>query len=83
VVLIGVYSPHILGERRVFLQNLVKMRSLYPEDLWVVGGHFNMITSLAKKRGGMKRTDMDMELFGDTIAEQRLVDIQTINGVHT
>lgn len=42
-----------------------------------------MITSLAKKRGGMRRTDTDMELFGDTIAEKRLVDIQIINGMHT
>lgn len=42
-----------------------------------------MITSLAGKRGGLKRIDPDMEAFRDMISEQRMVDIQTINGTHT
>ena len=83
VLLTGVYGPHILEERRVFLQNLAKLRSIYPDDLWMVGGDFNIITSLAEKRGGMRRMDTDMELFRDTIAKQRPVDIPTINGVNT
>jgi len=50
---------------------------------WIVGGDFNMITSLNEKRGGLIRIDADMEAFGDMIAEQRLLDIQTTNGIYT
>eukprot|EP00253_Pinus_taeda_P022615 PITA_22615 len=42
-----------------------------------------MIKSLNKKKGGLRRTEADMEAFGDWIAEQRLVDIQTTNGIYT
>lgn len=33
VLLAGVYGPHILGEKGVFLQNLIKLREAYMEDL--------------------------------------------------
>lgn len=42
-----------------------------------------MITSLEEKQGGLRRTNPYMEAFGDMIMEQRLVDIPTINGIHT
>ena len=42
-----------------------------------------MITTLEEKRGGLRRIDSDMEAFKDMISEQRMVDIQTINGTHT
>lgn len=42
-----------------------------------------MIKSLEEKRGGLRITDTDMEVFGDMIRDHRLVDIQTINGNHT
>lgn len=41
-----------------------------------------MIKDLNEKKGGLRRREPDMEAFGDWIAEQRLVDIQTTNGVH-
>lgn len=50
---------------------------------WIAGGDFNMITTTTEKRGGSKRPDQDMEAFGEMILEQRLVDIPTINGIHT
>lgn len=58
------------------------MRNLYPEDLWVVGGDFNMITSPAEKKGGKRRMDADMETFGYIISELHLVDLPRINRVH-
>lgn len=36
-----------------------------------------------EKSGGLRRTDLDMEAFGDMISDERLVDIPTINGIHT
>eukprot|EP00253_Pinus_taeda_P035223 PITA_35223 len=78
----GVYSPHIPGERRTFIRNLVKERDLHKDTPWIIGVDFNMITSLNEKRGGVRRIDGDMELFADTINDQRLVDILTNNGIH-
>lgn len=59
------------------------MRRLIPEKPWIIGGHFNMITTLEEKSGGLKRIDLDMEMFRDMISEQRMVYIQTINHTHT
>ena len=42
-----------------------------------------MIKSLNEKTGGVCRVDADMELFQDTINDQRVVDITTTNGNHT
>jgi len=83
ILLSNVYGPHIQNERRTFLQNLTVMRSMYPESPWIVGGDFNMIKALGEKRGELRRTEIDMEAFGDWTEAQRLVDIQTINGIHT
>jgi len=82
-VISGVYGPHTPRERKNFLQNLKAMRTRIPEKPWIVGGDFNLIKSLEEKRGGLRRMDTDMEMFGDMIRDQRLVDIQTINGNHT
>ena len=46
-------------------------------------GDLNMITTLGKKKGGMRREDVDMETFSETITNLRLMDIETINGIHT
>lgn len=58
-------------------------RRLYQGMPWIIGGDFNMITTLAEKRGGLRKIEPDMEVFRYMISEQRMVDIQTINGTHT
>lgn len=42
-----------------------------------------MIKMIEEKRGGINRLDKNMEEFNEMITEQRLVDIQTINDIHT
>jgi len=49
VLLTGVYGPHIPGESRTFLQNLEKTRGPFLANPWIIGGDFNMITSLSEK----------------------------------
>lgn len=83
VLLTSVYGPHILGERRDFLKKLANMRNIYPKDLWIARGDFNMITNLAEKKGGMQRVDTNMKAFGETISDLYLVDMQRIDDVHT
>jgi len=58
------------------------IRRLHPKMPWIAGMDFNMINTTVEKRG-VRRIDQDMEAFGDMISEQRLVNIPTINGIHT
>jgi len=83
VIITGVYGPHTQGEKENFLQNLKALRCIIPGKQWIVGGDFNLIKSSGEKRGGLRGTDKAMEQFRDLIREQRLIDIQTINGNHT
>jgi len=48
-----------------------------------VGVDFNMITALAEKKGGVRREDAYMETLSKTITNLSLVDMLTINVVHT
>lgn len=82
ILLSNVYGTHTQSDQRLFLQNFTVMRSLYPTSPWIVGGDFNMIKSINKKNGGLRRIEADMKTFGDWIAEQRLVEIQTTNGIY-
>jgi len=83
ILLSNVYRAHIHNEHRVFFQNLIVICSLYPDSPWKVGGDFNMIKDLSERKGGLRRTEIDMEEFREWIVEKGLVDIQTTNGVHT
>ena len=42
---------------------------------WVVGGYFNLMTSLEEHKGGMCRMEEECETFIETIEELGLVDI--------
>ena len=46
----NVYGPQKIDEKLRFLNSLVDLRSRHKEIPWVIGGDFNMITSLMKKR---------------------------------
>jgi len=83
VFITGVYGPHIQGENENFLQNLIALRGLIPGKQWIIVGDFNLIKGPGEKRGGVMRTDKEVEQFGDMIREQKLIDIQTANGMHT
>jgi len=78
-----VYGPHLPRGRKEFMRNIQAVRKLIPEDLWIVGRDFNLIRDLGEKRGGIRRQDPSMEEFNDLIANLRLVDTPTSNGVFT
>eukprot|EP00253_Pinus_taeda_P015539 PITA_15539 len=56
---------------------------LISEDVWIIGGDFNLIRDLGEKRGGIQRQDPSMDDFNDLITNLRLVDTPTTNGVFT
>ena len=50
----NVYGPHNPVERRVFIRSLWKVQEKVPEPDWIIGGEFNIITSLKEKKGGRR-----------------------------
>ena len=49
----------------------------------IMGGDFNMITSLLEKKGGIRRLNRDAELFTEFIETAKLVDILPKNSSFT
>lgn len=82
ILISGVYGLHIPGERERFLKNVQDARRIYPETPWIIGGDFNMIRTIDKKKGGIRRPDQYMDIFNEMIKEHRLVDITTINAIY-
>jgi hypothetical protein len=48
-----------------------------------LGGHFNIITSLYEKKGGIQRLDANSGAFSHLIHSLKLVDMETSNGLFT
>ena len=46
-----------------------------PLEHWVVGGDFNLITSLEEKKGGWHCLEEECNLFCETVEDLGLVDI--------
>ena len=50
---------------------------------WIVGGDFNMITSLTEKKGGPRHLEIDNLAFYQIIQDLKPVDLETNNGIYT
>lgn len=50
---------------------------------WLMGGHFNIIQSLEKKKAGIRSLSGISKAFNLLIEELHLVDILTPNGFYT
>ena len=68
-VVTNVYGPHNVGENRDFIKSLRKIQERLGSKHWVLGGEFNLITSLEEKKGGRCRLEEECETFRDTIEE--------------
>ena len=49
----------------------------------ILGGDFNMITTLLEKKGGLRKLNRDVESFTSFIENAKLVDIYTKSGNFT
>jgi len=50
-----VYGPHIPGEKVAFLHNIGKLKNICLDELWIIGGDFNLISLVEEKNGGITR----------------------------
>lgn len=58
---INIYSPQRLEDKLVFLESLNKFMDRHPNANFILGGDFNMITSLLEKKGGLRKLNRDGE----------------------
>eukprot|EP00253_Pinus_taeda_P001720 PITA_01720 len=61
----------------------MKLKLRYPRAKVIIGGDFNMITSLSEKKGGIRKLNKDSEAFVEFIMSTKLVDIQPRSGAYT
>lgn len=71
----NVYGPQNLEAKLNFLRSLFNLKQRYPQAKAIFGDDFNMITSLTKKRGGIRKLNRDSEAFLDFIRLANLVDV--------
>jgi exonuclease III len=69
--------------KKYFLDSILLLGSAIQDHHWLLGGDFNMITTLQEKKGGQHRLDVDSEAFKETVEKLRLADIQMSNGCYT
>eukprot|EP00253_Pinus_taeda_P007706 PITA_07706 len=80
---INIYIPQRLDDKLVFLESLNKLMERHPKANFILGGDFNMITSLMEKKGGLQKLNRDGEQFKDFIDNARLVYVYPKQGKFT
>jgi hypothetical protein len=76
----NVYGPHGPEENKGMIRDLEDIKGRATNLHWILAGDFNIITSLAEKKGGTRRLDRDAEEFSNFIDRAEMVDLQTKNG---
>jgi hypothetical protein len=79
--LTNVYGPNTSTDKSLFLDSFLSLQTLTSNHHWIIGGDFNLITSLSEKQGGIRRLDQDSLSFNNVIQTLKLVDIETTNGI--
>lgn len=79
----NVYGPQKLEEKFIFLRTLLNLKLRFPRAKAIIGGDFNMITTLMEKKGGIRRLNKDSEDFLDFINSANLVDVYPKSGAYT
>eukprot|EP00253_Pinus_taeda_P035656 PITA_35656 len=80
---INIYSPQRLDDKLEFLDSLKKLMERHPKANCILGGDFNMITSLMEKKGGLRKLNRDGEKFKEFIDNTHLVDVYPKQGNFT
>ena len=63
----NVYGPQRLKGKLLFLDSLKKLNERHLKIPQILGGDFNMITTLSEKKGGIRKLNKDSEAFLDFI----------------
>eukprot|EP00253_Pinus_taeda_P010390 PITA_10390 len=80
---VNVYGPQKIEDKISFLYSLNKLIIRHPMSKCILGGDFNMITTLLEKKGGLRKLNKDAKSFTSFIENAKLVDIYTKSGNFT
>lgn len=78
-----IYAPIDICSKIQFWAHIRYVRSCAPCLPWIVGGDFNFVLSLEKKRGGLSRLGHASNLFRAQVDSLSLVDVKPYNGTFT
>eukprot|EP00253_Pinus_taeda_P028580 PITA_28580 len=76
----NVYFLQEAGKKIDLLNTIGALNNNRMHPLWIIGGDFNMITSLEEKLGGRNRLEQETTHFRDFIQNTSLIDLQFCNG---
>jgi exonuclease III len=79
----NVYGPQGSEEKRRMIRDLENLKTRSSNLQWILVGDFNIIMSLAQKKGGIRRLDRDAEEFSKFIDTAEMVYLKTNNGQFT
>jgi len=82
-VISNIYGPANPRDKNSFLTSLEFLASWVDSKHWILGGDFNLITSLHEKKGGTRKLDAHSIRFSSIIQNLKLVDVRTDNGIFT
>ena len=77
---VNTYGPSAFPQEQAFVHHLRWMDALPKEGRWIVGGDFNLITTLREKKGGRRVLDNYQEKFREILAQSSVVDLETGHG---
>ena len=77
--LTNIYGPIAFSLKPTFLEFLNWIKGQTRDSSWIMGGDFNLITSLGEKKGGWRSMDILQEDFREFVEQIQLVDIETGN----
>jgi exonuclease III len=81
--LTNVYRPANPRDKQAFLRNLEHLSTLTRHNSRIIGGDYNLICNLDEKKGGSRCLDQDSSDFNSLIDNFNLINLETINGIHT
>ena len=75
----NMYVLSAFPHKIVFLKFLSWMKGQIGDSTWIMGGDFNLITSLGENKGGWRSMDILQEDFREFVEQIQLVEIETGN----
>ena len=77
------YGPNNFPQKLTFIKFLSWIKVQIGDSTWIMGGEFNMITSMGENKGGRRIMDRFQEAFRDFLEQSQLVDMETGNKWYT
>eukprot|EP00253_Pinus_taeda_P022587 PITA_22587 len=77
------YGPQRIDDRNKLLESLIDLRNREAGIPWIMGGDFNMIKSLSKKKGGTRALNKDSLAFQSFTDDMKMVDAELSNDLFT